>query len=30
MKDDLFKVGYWGWHPDRSNTIGQDEVTGDG
>ena len=18
MKDDLFKVGYWGWHPDRS------------
>ena len=19
MKDDLFKVGYWGWHPDRAN-----------
>ena len=19
MTDDLFKVGYWGWHPDRSN-----------
>jgi hypothetical protein len=19
MKDDLFKVGYWGWHPDRAS-----------
>jgi Domain of unknown function (DUF4157) len=21
MTDDLFKVGYWGWHPDRRNRV---------
>ena len=21
MADDLFKVGYWGWHPDRPNRV---------